>query len=229
MKCIRVNEPKSIKLIPIGDSHVGSREFDKEKYESIINWVKKQKDARVILMGDEIDNGLKDSVGAGTFDNTMTPQEQIEYVIDILMPIKNKIWGIVNGNHHQRTTERTSIDITKIKAKIGKVNYVIYATHGSSGATSPSGKINAVLKLGSFIDADLFLHGHLHELATHTTEYFRVSIQNKMTVKDKRHYLITGHFLKYGGYAQAKGYAPGKTGVAKILLNGNTKDVHVSI
>jgi hypothetical protein len=50
-----------------------------------------------------------------------------------------------------------------------------------------------------------------------------------MVEKKKKHYIITGHFLKYGGYAEKKCMAPGKTGVPKINLNGTKYDIHVSI
>jgi len=71
--------------------------------------------------------------------------------------------------------------------------------------------------------------GHVHELMNHTTEYFRVDIGNKQIIQDKRHYVLTGHFLKYGGYAQHKNMAPGKSGVAKIRLDNKKKDVHISL
>lgn len=245
MKLIKAQADTDIKLIPLGDLHIGSKECDLDKIARIVDWIKKEKNARVILMGDLIDAGLKDSVGGGAFDNDTTPEEQIDYILSLLEPIKNKIWCTLNGNHEERIRQRTSIDVMKliakqlnipygnescfIKAKVGDVNYVIFATHGSTGSLTPNGKLSSVLRLGNFIDADIYLHGHSHELMNHTSEYFRVDIGDKMIIKDKRHYVITGHFLKYGGYAEQKNLSPGKTGVAKILLDKSKKDVHISI
>ena len=112
---------------------------------------------------------------------------------------------------------------------MGTENYVIFTAHGRSGSLTPSGKLNAIMKYGTYIDADIYMMGHVHELMHHTTDYFKVSLKDKMVKKDKRHYVITGHFLHYGGYAEQKGYSPGKTGVAKIILGSDKKNVHVSI
>lgn len=234
-----------LELIPLGDAHYGSKEFNLDKFKANIEYVRKTKNARVILMGDLVDIGLRDSIGGGTFDNIMEPEKQMEDIVDLLTPIKKKILCLLGGNHEERIRIRTSIDINKLIAKaldtvyvgsmcllkimVGKINYVVFAAHGSTGALSPAGKINAVMRYGGYIDADLYLMGHVHELAHHTTEYFRVDIGNKMIIKDKRHYVVTGHFLNYGGYAEAKGYAPGKTGSPNIKLFKEKKRIRVSI
>jgi len=175
----------------------------------------------------------------------MEPHEQLEYVIDAFMPLRDRIWCSVAGNHEDRIRVRTSIDVSKyiadrlktkygdsscfIKAKICNVNYTIFMTHGSSGSLTTSGKLASVEKLGSFMFADLYLMGHVHELLGHTTTYFRVDIGNKMIVQDKRHFVVTGHFLKYAGYAQQKNLFPGKAGVAKIEFNGDKKQIRLVI
>jgi len=243
MKLINVFEKTPIKLMPIGDLHVGSKEFDKTKYESTIKWIKSNKDVRVVLMGDLIDAGLKDSVGGGSFDNDLEPNDQIEYIINSLTPIKDKIWCTIIGNHEERIRERTSLDVMKyiadkletkygdsscfIKANIGGINYTIYMTHGSSSSGSAAGKLAAIEKLGQFIYADLILMGHVHELMSHTSTYFRIDIGNKMIVQDKRHFVITGHFVNYGGYVQKKNLFPGKTGVAKIEFSTDKKQIRL--
>ena len=40
--------------------------------------------------------------GNGNFDDNMTPDEQIDFAIDLFAPIKDKICGIHNGNHGNR-------------------------------------------------------------------------------------------------------------------------------
>jgi len=236
---------KELELVPIGDVHLGSKEFNLAKLKKTVDYVKATKNARVVLMGDLVDIGLKDSIGAGTFDNDIDPETQLDGIIDYLEPIKNKIWCLLGGNHEERIRMRTSIDINKIiaralgvpyvgsqclmKVMCGKTNYIVFMAHGATGATTPAGKINSVMKYGNYIDADVYLMGHVHELAHHTTEYFRVDMGNKQIIKDKRHYVITGHYLNYGGYAEAKGYAPGKTGSPIVKLTRDTKRVRVSI
>lgn len=250
MKFLHVKERKfkgnKLSLIGLGDVHYGSKDVDLQKFKDTINWVKDKDTARVILMGDLLDIGLKDSIGGGTFDNTHEPEEQITDIIDLLYPIRKKIWCMLGGNHEERIRLRTSIDINKliakalnvtycgstvfIKALIGnQVNYTIFAAHGNTGALTPAGKLNSIMKYATYIDADIFMMGHVHELMHHTCDYFHVSLRNKQIVKSKRHFVITGHFLSYGGYAEQKGYAPGKTGVPKIILRKDKKKANVSI
>ncbi len=249
MKFVHVKE-KNLKgnellLIGLGDIHYGSTDCDVEKLYEMVDWIKNKPNARVVLMGDLIDIGLKDSVGAGTFDNDVDPENQILDIIQILEPIQDKIICLLGGNHEERIRMRTSIDINKLiansldttyagstcflKIMVGKQNYIIWAAHGSTGSLTPAGKLNSVMKYGTYVDADLYMMGHVHELMHHTTDYFRVSMKDKMIIKDKRHYVITGHFLKYGGYAEQKNYAPGKNGVAKIILRKDKKGIYVSI
>ena len=249
MKIVNVKEKNlhsdELLLTPLGDCHYGSKDCDVKKLKDTINWIKSKPNARVILMGDLIDVGLRDSVGGGTFDNTVEPEDQINTMIELLLPIKDKIWCMLGGNHEERIRMKTSIDVNKliakaldtrycgsatfIKAHIDGINYIIFASHGNTGALTASGKLNSVMKYSSYIDADLYLMGHVHELMHHTTDYFKVNIKDKMVVKDKHHYVITGHFLKYGGYAEQKGYAPGKSGVSKIILKSDKKGIYVSI
>ena len=236
---------KELLLIGLGDSHLGSVDCDVVKFKNTIAWIKSKPNTRVIVMGDLIDAGLKDSVGGGTFDNDTTPEQQMTSVIDLLKPIQNKIWCLLSGNHEDRIRQKTSIDVAKLIATslntkycgsscfiivmFGTQNYIIFASHGNTGALTPAGKLGSVMKFGAYIDADLYMMGHVHELMHHTTDYLHVSLKDKMIVTDKRHYVLTGHFLKYGGYAEQKGYAPGKTGVPKIVLRKDKKSIHVSI
>jgi len=102
MKFVHVKEKdigKELLLIPLGDIHYGSKDCDVNKLIETINWIKTKPTARVMLMGDLIDIGLKDSIGAGTFDNNLTPEDQICGIIDLLLPISKQIIGMVGGNH----------------------------------------------------------------------------------------------------------------------------------
>ena len=245
MKFIHIKEEQAVELWGIGDTHYGSREFMEDEFSALINHVKKTKNARVILMGDLIDTCLKNSPGAGPYDNDMTPEAQMEHIVDLLMPIKKKIWGLLDGNHENRIHKTTSIDISKImakyldvpycgnstmiKARVGTQNYSIFAAHGSSGSTGLSGKINTVMKYSNYIQADIYLMGHVHELAHHSAEYFYIDNGDKMIKSAERHYLLTGHYLKYGGYAEQKGYKPGNTGSPKILLGSREKTIDIEL
>ena len=192
-----------------------------------------------------MDIGLKHSIGAGTFDNNLNPQEQFDTIVNMLEPIQDCIVGAHIGNHEMRLYNDTSINIIKNLCKALKIpyldsgalhhirfgnnTYIIYTTHGATGSTSPQGKLGSVLRLRDVAEADVYAMGHVHDLITYSQEYMKPSLKDKTLITRKRYYTTTGHYLSYGGYAAAKNYAPGKSGCAKIILSSGKWDVHVSI
>jgi len=244
MKFLNINESKDIELVLLGDIHYGSKECMTEELEKTISYVKNNKNARVVLMGDLIDAAMKNSPGAGNFENSFNPQEQLEYVIAVLMPIKDKIYGVLSSNHEDRIFKNAGINVLKMfssilgikylgestlaKIKVGKQNYSLFATHGATGSTTISGKINTVMKFSTYIDADIYAMGHVHELLYHKAEYFYIDNGTKMIKEGTKHFVLTGHYLKYGGYAEQKGYRPGNTGSPVIKLSSKTHKVQVT-
>ena len=250
MKINRV-DTKDIKgdemnIICFGDWHLGSLECNLKKINEQIEWIKQhKKNTRVVLMGDLMDIALRNSVGAGPYDNNMTPQEQVDTITEMLEPIKDVIIGAHTGNHEIRLYNETSVDIMKNICKglgipyldssalhhirFGKNTYILYTTHGSTGSTSPAGKLGACTRLRDIAEADIYAMGHVHDLITYSQEYMKPSLKDKTLITRKRYFTTTGHYLSYGGYAQAKNYAPGKSGCAKIILNAKKWDVHISI
>jgi len=50
----------------------------------------------------------------------MSPQEQIKKAVELFSPVKDKILGVVNGNHERRISKVAGIDITEVMAdKLG--------------------------------------------------------------------------------------------------------------
>ncbi|MDD2260258.1 MAG: hypothetical protein PHO87_04590 [Acholeplasmataceae bacterium] len=115
-----------------------------------------------------------------------------------------------------------------IKIKGKGTAYNIYATHGSSSSTLPYTKIKGCLNLAMHKDADLYLMGHVHDLQLHTQEVER--IQYNQVIKDKRYFILTGHYLNYdGSYAEMKNICPSKQGSPVIDLCMSEKQVRVKI
>ena len=105
---------KKIKIITLADLHIGDKNCDMELVESLIKTVS-QKDYYCILNGDILDNAIVDSVG-NTYDESLNPMRQLEYVIEMLRPIKDKILCITGGNHEERTNRKVGIDLSLLIA-----------------------------------------------------------------------------------------------------------------
>ncbi|MDK2979630.1 MAG: hypothetical protein PWP52_2344 [Bacteroidales bacterium] len=237
-------EKKDIQLVPFGDLHYGDKSCNWEKAQKMIDWIDNEKNTRVILMGDLVNSATKTSVGGALFDETMHGQDQLDFVIDALRPIKKKLYGALVGNHSQRIIESTGYDPIKllcnelhtnyygygqfIKIKGNGVHYDIYATHGSSFATLPYTKIKSCLNLSMHKDADIFLMGHVHDLQMYAQEVER--IQYNQVIKSKRYFVLTGHYLNYdNSYAEMKNLIPSKQGSPVIDLCMTEKQVRVKI
>ena len=236
-------------LLPLGDFHIGSPTHDREKLKGYIDWALEH-NAQILLMGDIIEMATRYSVGAGVYEQIKNPQEQIEEAITLLEPLAKKglILGALQGNHEFRAAKETGIDVMKMLANdyrvripylgysiflhlsINGIVYIVYAAHGASGSTTIQGRVQAVSKWARDVEADLFLHAHLHDLLTWADVKRCVDRTTKAEMEKRRYYAITGSFMKYhGSYAEMKGYSPVKTGAPRIRLSGKKHDIHVSI
>ncbi|MHA1250803.1 MAG: metallophosphoesterase [Candidatus Helarchaeota archaeon] len=233
-----------IKLIPLGDIHLGDKACDIKLLEGTLEYIENS-ESYILGMGDYINAGTKHSI-SDIYSETMNPMSQYETIIEYFEPIKDRLFGIHMGNHEYRIWRESGVNLAKMmakelntkylgfgcftKLKIKNQNYSIYSTHGSSGAWTPEGKLRAVRRLGESFDADIFLYSHVHDLSVQSEERRKINYKKKIVEKKKKYYVLTGHFLNYeDSYAEMKAYKPGKKGVAKIKFFGDRWDIHCSI
>jgi len=245
---VKANE---LKIIPLGDIHYGDPCCNKKLLKGTLDYIKTSKNTLVIGMGDYLNCATTNSV-SDTYDS-QTPQTEYEEVIELLTPIKHKMVGLLMGNHEQRIRKESGWNVVKTMSKelgipylgwgvfwkisVGtnpnprkNPNYVVYATHGASGASTPEGKLRAVRKLSESFEADLYLQGHVHDVMAEPDQKFAVDKRKRCVKSVKSYYVITGHFLNYqDSYAEMKAMKPSKTGVPKIKLFGDRWDIHVSL
>lgn len=98
-----------LKVIPLADAHYGSQEFNETLWHNTIKRIQDDPDCYCVLVGDLIDNGLKNSV-TNVYEATCSPSVQKEWLYNELLPIKDKILGAVGGNHERRTQKEADQD-----------------------------------------------------------------------------------------------------------------------
>lgn len=89
---------KDVRIIPLSDVHVGSKEFDEELF---LKWKESiRPDDLIVLVGDLMDNQLKSSPGS-VYEATMSPQAQRKYLVEHLKDFaeNGQILCSVGGNH----------------------------------------------------------------------------------------------------------------------------------
>lgn len=232
-------------LLPFGDLHYGHPNFDTKAAKGYLDWAKKN-NAWIVLMGDLLENSSKDSVGAGVYEQIMNPDEQKYRIVEMLEPYKDQVLGLLTGNHEERTFKTSGHDPSRSMAKmlgvpylrygaflrlnVSGFGYTVYATHGGSGAATSAGKLNAVKKLATWVDADIYLMGHMHDLLVDSSIRKTLDLRNKV-VRDRRQtFCVTGSFLTFeDSYSEMKGYSPGRIGSPRIRLSGEDDDCHVSL
>lgn len=204
-----------VHLYIISDAHVGAHGFDRKLFLKYVSTIEKDEKAVVVVIGDLIDNATQGSKGC-VFSQRMSPQKQIETVIEMLGPIKEKIIFFCIGNHEERTFRQTGNDpgytmclgldcldkynyvhgFITIKAK-GKT-YKLYATHNIGKAES---KLKAIAR--AHPDCDVILGGHIHQCKV-------VPVAQQLhSGKIRTTYAVTsGAWLKDESYSISAAYEP---------------------
>ena len=204
-----------VHLYIVSDVHVGAHGFDKKSFMRYVAQIRDDDKAVLEVLGDLIDNATQGSNGC-VFSPRMSPQKQIETVIEMLGPIKEKIIFFCIGNHEERRFRQTGNDpgytmclgldcLDKynyvhgfITVKVKGKTYKLYATHNIGKSES---KLKTMAR--SHPDCDIIIGGHIHQ-----TKVVPVA-QQLHSGKIKTTYAVTsGAWLKDESYSISAAYEP---------------------
>jgi hypothetical protein len=177
---------KLLKTVPISDAHYGNYLFSPSNFNRTIQYLTDTWDAVGFLNGDLCESTLKSSKG-DIFKQVGTPQDQRDWMIEKLYPIRKKLLGITDGNHENRIYNETGIDITAdiataldlpyraggmlLKVTFGRGNnrmpnapyvYWDYFTHGYGGARTSGAKAVKVERSSTYVHANAYFMSHDH-------------------------------------------------------------------
>ena len=214
MELISKEMPAKYDLYDVGDLHVGVANTNEDAILELVDEIASKKNRYIILKGDLIDCiPLSDRrMSLTTFEGNAvtTPQDQADRLLEILMPIKDRILFILLGNHEYTTIntfdfvrywcEQLDVPWGGVMAKFahlkkGKVKWKGLYTHGN-------GSINSVAKdpIQALANQKALLKRKLQGLAGdvvycsmgHTHKLLRV----KPTCQDQLHMIDDGKKLK---------------------------------
>ena len=244
-------------VIFLGDVHYGSPQCDVPRFLRMVDYCNKS-NTPVLLMGDLIELATRHSVGSGVYEQEFPGQTQYEQMVEWLRPLAKKklILGSLAGNHEDRAYVLSGVDVSKaICRELGiphlghacwnlftvennqsfngakdkfsdRQSYSIYSLHGRSGARFDGTALLALERLAAPFHADVVCMGHMHKLVS--SSILMQVVRNGRVVEHKKHLVITGSFLAYGGYAKTFGLPPSKLGSPKVKLFAKRHDVHIS-
>lgn len=237
----KYDELDHLNIYPLGDVHIGSKECDMKLLKEWVEMVKNDPNAAVVIIGDMLNNGLKNSK-SNVYEEVLNPMQQKEVCFELLEPIANKIVAACSGNHEWRSVkevgtnplydvmcrlrieDRYRENACFLKITVGNVGknpntYGVVLTHGKSK--------NKDLEWTYSVDgADVFISGHTH-LGTHQPcGKIRMDLtHNKVKTVGYQHIVVLP-FQTYGGYAVRNKYIPNHLGqFQKITLDGTSKRV----
>ena len=152
MQLLSLSIPKDTNLYQIGDLHIGTKFHYERGLERTIKDIKKDKHAKVILMGDLCESIAVDDPRYDSDTNTQpVPFKQAEDIIRLLAPIKDKIISILDGNHE-----------LKIKRIINMSAYVAKELEAQYGTWTLKLNLKGMFKC-------LFAHGDLRRWSLRST------------------------------------------------------------
>lgn len=247
--------PNRITIVPLADTHYGSQEFNEVLWHKTIKRIYDDPDCYCVLVGDLIDNGLKNSV-TNVYEATVSPRKQKEWLAAELSPIASKILGAVGGNHERRSSREADQDPLydvmvqlgrdevyrpnacfmqlKILEKGGKqrIEFSFAITHGAGGGMYVGSSANRAQRFGEIIEGiDCLITAHTHRPLTFPTSKLVFDGNAKKVMQKQFTVVVASSFLDYGGYPVQKLMTPAAKVVTEIQLNywhnGHRKELRV--
>lgn len=252
VKRVNVNKSgKSLNVWALGDFHIGNSCFNEAGLKKIIGMIKRDKNAIAFLMGDyaECINWSDKRFDLNNIDEiNNTVEKQYLKVKLLLEPIKDKIKGMLMGNHENTIYKVSGINLVRLlcsdlgipylgdvglaKVKVVNHEYKVLLFHGSGSSGTIGGQVNKLVRYASNMEEhpDMTFVGHFHRLDS--------LAQTKLDTNFKRKtkYMgLTGGFLDaYSGddnYVTKSFMHPATIGCLMYELDdkGNIKDNKVII
>ena len=202
---------ETVNIIPIGDFHIGSDQFNYDFYYHMLKQINKLKNRRIYLMGDLLESASK-KVGNSAYNTHMTLEEQKEFLLKSLTPFQKDIIGICVGNHEARLIKDYDFNIVADIAreldcqwyhqnidtfKVNEYTIDVFTRHGKGSSGKRHLSMGKLERGTNDIIADIYLEGHNHR----TLFWNRLYVDK--TGLHRRYYGYTGSFLNYNGYADS--------------------------
>ena len=235
MKPVVLELPENLEHIDVhllGDWHIGDPLCDLVSVAEKLDVIRDNPNAYCILGGDLCDMALRDSIG-DVHGAKLSPMGQVERVVSLIKPVREKVLCMVRGNHENRVYKSTGIDPLAFAASElglgerysdtsallfaqfghdtkhgGRMQYTMYVTHGAGSGRKEGGKLQRLADLQNIIDCDIYCHNHTHLPAIFPTCSYRIDYTHRKPVLVEHLFVNGGASLSYGGYADAGGFKP---------------------
>jgi predicted phosphodiesterase len=241
-------ETEYLTLYPVSDVHWGAAECMEREFRSYLKKIEGDPNAAVLLAGDLLNNGVKSSK-TDVYKEKYPPDIQKEMMIDLLMPIRNKIVAGVSGNHEYRTVKESCQDVMKdvfmglqikdcyspdaafVKISLGEkiknkkqATYMIYLSHGSGGGSMLGAGVSRQDNYQFTIEGvDISVTGHTHRPTKTPSARLMFDSRNNNVIKSNTLIFVCTSWLDYAGYPERAQMRPTAFYPDTIRLDGTKK------
>lgn len=237
---IVINLPKELDLAEIfiaADVHTGSAEFDEKKWGQFEELLKSP-GKYVIFAGDQCEYATRSSK-SDVYTQALSPRQQKDWWIQHLRPYKDKVLCIVDGNHEFNRASKDADDFPLYDIALALGIEDRYRSEGAFvdigvGHVGTAGKqARYVFRVqhqaknnvnGGTVDGfegiDVFVSGHTHKPMDKPFGRLVYDPKNKYVSQKDVENIVSGHFLRFGGYGERGGYKPTSTKLYSVILHG---------
>lgn len=244
---------KHVNLHVLSDWHLGDSNCKLDDIKAIINSIASDKNAYALINGDLINNAIKSSVSdiysekLNPMEQIELACELLTPIKDKILGVTSG--NHENRSYKDSGVDLTAFLATKlgiinkydpiavaIYLRVGELNrkatgkdinrqicYKIYMTHGANSGRTEGAKVNALVRLQSVIDADIYIHSHTHQAAVLKNVRLKMDDRNSAVSEEEVLFVNSAAQLSYGGYGEKFNFKPASTKQPVIHLSGEKK------
>lgn len=229
----------SIRIVLVGDLHIGVKGFREDILQDIISEIKKP-NTYWIGLGDFVEGR---EPGHKFFDNDeveMCVGDQYKAFFAYMRPYSKKCLGIVRGNHEENLIRKTTIDNLSMFCADNGITYfgdlgrlvitndkqtcTFLIHHGAGGGIKVGSSLNKAVDFAKSYQAEVITIGHYHKLAHYisSTGYVNKELMQRWK---PCHVILNGSCFEgfkdgsIGSYAERMMCSPNALGYAIVTLD----------
>lgn len=196
------------RIHPLGDLHDGTQHFVEGMFKRKVNEIANDDKALWVGLGDYCefitthDPRWDSNCVSSWVEKDNIAVSETNHVASLLAPIKDKCIGLIEGNHETAIKFHNDVNVHKnlcealgvpnlgyscwLKLRFKRANstesHIVKCviTHGAGGAVTPGAKLARLFRFMNGYDANIFMHGHTHDIITHS--YPLLTLNNSDTI-----------------------------------------------
>ena len=248
---------QDVNIVPLFDVHLGAPECREMEFIACVDEISKMPDTYVVIGGDMINNGVKNSKSS-TYEETIPPHIQKREMANILYKIRDRILCAVSGNHERRSNREVNdlplydicakLDIEHLYREYTAYLHICLGIEKNESGVRAAGRdrpsYTAIVNHGVgggmtgaavnrteryHHNADLLITGHTHSPFDSYPTYTDLDprLDNVYTVDQVN--VKAKAWMKYGGYASGGMMRAGSNIRQMITLRGSEKKIHLGV